>query len=121
VATHAGCLPLRMELGPAVRNEALTLRLAYLRPFRFESGAGPQAPDRICALGPDGTAELWSLAGAQPAPTGSVRLREGRSARLSAGPETRAIAIYRGLVELARFPAPARSVDGTAETLLHWP
>jgi len=121
VATHAGCLPLRMELAPAARSDALTLRLASLRPFRFESTDSAQAPDRICALGADGIADLWALGGTLPVRAGSVRLRGGRSGRLSAGPEAREIVLYRGLRELARLPAPPRSADLDAETLLRWP
>ncbi len=93
VATHADCLPQRIELAHEARTDALTLRLSALRPFRFESTALEQAPDRLRALGANGTAPLWSLAGALPARTGCVRLQNGRSGSSSwrASPRRRAI------------------------------
>jgi len=121
VAAEPGFLPQRLELSPDAPAAALTLRLDSLRPFRFVSEEGAAPPDRLRAVGPAGSAELWSLAGAQPARTGVELLIEGRSARLSAGPDAREIVLYRGLTELARFPAPARSSGAGEETILRWP
>jgi protocatechuate 3,4-dioxygenase beta subunit len=121
VATRPGFLPQRIELRPSARTDALVVRLSPLRPFRFESAATGEPPDRLRAAGANGSAELWSLDGAQPAPTGTVLLGEGRSRRLAVGPDAREIVIYRGLVELARLPAPPRASSEGAETLLSWP
>jgi protocatechuate 3,4-dioxygenase beta subunit len=121
VATRPGLLPRRIEIAPAARTDALTLHLEAPRPFRFESAGGPDAPDRLRALAAAGPAELWSLAGALPARIGCVRLGSGRSERLGVGPDAREIVIYRGLAELARFPAPPRASNDAAEAALRWP
>jgi hypothetical protein len=92
-----------------------------LRAFRLVSAESAEVPDRLRAVGPAGSAELWSLVGAQPARTGAELLVGGCSARLGVGPDAGEIVIYRGLLELARFPAPARSASAGDETLLHWP
>ncbi len=121
VAVRQGFLPQRIELRPADHSDALVLRLGRLRPFRFESTAATEPPDRLCAVGANGAAELWSLGGALPVRTGSVLLRDGRSGSLGAGPEAQAIVVYRGLLELARLPSPPRASGEGAETLIRWP
>jgi protocatechuate 3,4-dioxygenase beta subunit len=121
VATRPGLLPRRLEIDPAARTDALLLRLDTPRPFRFEFAGGADGPDRLRAVAAVGPAELWSLVGALPARIGCVRLGGERSRRLGVGPEAREIVIYRGLLELARFPAPPRAANGETETALRWP
>ena len=121
VATHPGRLPQRIELRPAQRSDRLVLGLAALRPFRFECTSTASAPDRLCAIGANSVSELWSLAGAEPVRTGSALLGEGPSCRLSAGRGAQAIVVYRGPLELARFPVPPRASGDATETLLRWP